>query len=94
MLRLSLLGCILLSSLVGALEQGPKGSIVEQTKSERIYRGVVFAEVDDVPLSLDLYFPKKKEDRPHLVVFFHGDPGGPVPRKVVRCAGLSAMGMP
>ena len=44
---------------------------MEQTTVERIYRGVVFAEVDGVPLSLDLYLPKK-EDRPHLVVFFHG----------------------
>ncbi len=71
-LRLSLLGCIWLSSLVEALERGPKGSTVEQTRSEKIYRGVVFAEVDDVRLSLDLYLPKMKEDRPHLVVFFHG----------------------
>jgi len=63
---------MLQSCLVEALEKGPQGSIVEQTSLEIIYRGVVFAEEDDLPLSLDLYFPKKSEGRPHLVVFFHG----------------------
>ncbi len=70
--RLFLLCFLLHPTLVEALERGPKGSIVEKTKSETIYRGVVFAEVDNGPLSLDLYLPKKKESYPYLVVFFHG----------------------
>ena len=72
LLRLFLLCFLLHSPSVEALERGPKGSIVEETKLETIYRGVVFAEVDNVSLSLDLYLPKKKESYPHIVVFFHG----------------------
>ncbi|RPF88968.1 MAG: alpha/beta hydrolase [Roseibacillus sp. TMED18] len=71
LVRLVLLCMLVQLSVVEALERGPEGSIVEQARSEKIYRGVVFAEVDGVPLSLDLYLPKK-EGRPHLVVFFHG----------------------
>ena len=70
--RLVLLCSLVQAPVVEAMERGPEGSIVEQTTFEKIYRGVVFAEVDDIPLSLDVYLPKKKGSRPHLVVFFHG----------------------
>ena len=70
--RLLLLGCGMLSSLAVAFARGPFDSTVEKSKSGVIYRGVVFAEVEGMPLSLDLYLPGKMEGRPHLVVFFHG----------------------
>ena len=70
--RLLLLGCGVLLSLAVAFARGPFDSTVEKTKSGVIYRGVVFAEVEGTPLSLDLYLPGKMEGRPHLVVFFHG----------------------
>lgn len=70
--RLLLLGCGMLLSLAVAFARGPFDSTVEKTKSGVIYRGVVFAEVEGTPLSLDLYLPGKMEGTPHLVVFFHG----------------------
>lgn len=56
----------------GADTTGPGGSIIERTRNEVIYRDVVFAEVEDVPLKLDLYLPTKATGKPRLVVFFHG----------------------
>ncbi|MED5419776.1 MAG: alpha/beta hydrolase, partial [Verrucomicrobiota bacterium] len=56
----------------GADATGPEGSTIERTRNETIYRDVVFAEVEDVPLKLDLYLPVKETGKPRLVVFFHG----------------------
>ena len=53
-------------------ESGPMGSSVERTRNEVIYRDLIFAEVEDLPLKLDLYLPLKAIGKPRLVVFFHG----------------------
>ncbi len=73
LIRLLLTGWVTMFSAVAeAGESGPMGSSVERTRNEVIYRDLVFAEVDELPLKLDLYLPLKATGKSRLVVFFHG----------------------
>ena len=73
LIRLLLTGWVtMFSAMAEAGESGPMGSSVERTRNEVIYRDLVFAEVDDLPLKLDLYLPQKATGKSRLVVFFHG----------------------
>ena len=71
-IRICMIGFLLALPQVVADTGGPGNSTIERTRHETIYRDVVFAEVEGVPLKLDLYLPVKARGKPHVVVFFHG----------------------
>lgn len=63
-MRLALLPVLLLTACVH--------TFIEDESRVEVYRDLVYAEVDDKPLLLDLFVPHDRFDPAPLVVWFHG----------------------